>query len=107
MPRERPRLTPLEKASAQQVFRGEVPGKFPCQWCGGLHQRGDWAPPGPGVEPPVGVRWNAACPRVAAMNFHPNGNLISVTFWGKWDESGVVFPEDAFDPSDEPEDARG
>jgi len=34
---------------------------------------------------PVGVKWNAACPRVAKMDFHPNSNLISVTFWGKWD----------------------
>lgn len=98
MARDRPRLTPLEKVTAQQVYRGEVQGKFPCQWCGGLHQRGDWAPAPPGVEPPVGVRWNAACPRVRKMDFHPNGNLISVTFAeGRWDESGVVFPEDAFD----------
>lgn len=106
MARDRPRLTPLEKTAAQQIFRGEIPAKSPCQWCGGLHQRGDWAPAAPGQEMPVGVKWNAACPRVAKMDFHPNSNLISVTFWGKWDESGVVFPEDAFDPGDE-EDAGG
>jgi len=35
------------------------------------------------------------------MDFHANGNLVSVTFWSKWDESGVVFPEDAFDPGDD------
>jgi hypothetical protein len=98
--RDRPRLTGLEKAAAQQIFRGEVPAKFPCQWCGGLHQRGDWAPAAPGAEPPVGVKWNAACPRIREQEWHPNGNLIRVTFWGKWDESAVVFPEDAFDPEE-------
>lgn len=107
MARDRPCLTPPEKSDYQKIFRGEIEGRHPCQWCGGLHQRGAWAPPGPGVELPVGARWNAACPRVAAMTFHPNGNLVSVTFWGKWDESGVVFPEDAFDPSDDEPEAPG
>ncbi|HEV2375783.1 MAG TPA: hypothetical protein VGS19_26905, partial [Streptosporangiaceae bacterium] len=81
----------------------EIEGSFPCQWCGGLHQRGKWAPPPPGAEVPVGVRWGAACPRVRKMEFHPNSNLVSIEFWGKWDESGVVFPEDAFDPGNNAE----
>ena len=32
-------LTRAEKADAQAVFRGDVPGKEPCQWCGGIHVR--------------------------------------------------------------------
>lgn len=103
MARDRPSLTRQEKADYQKVFRGEIPGSAPCQWCGGLHQRGNWAPAGPGQEAPAGVRWNAACPRVRKMEFHPNSNLISIEFWNKWDESGVVFPEDAFDPGDDGE----
>jgi hypothetical protein len=106
--RDRPRLTAPEKADYQKVFRGEIEGSAPCQWCGGLHQRGRWAPPATRtVELPAGIRWGAACPRVAKMDFHPNGNLVSITFWGKWDESGVVFPEDAFDPSDDAEPPSG
>lgn len=94
---DRPKLDKLEKAEFQAIFRGDRPGKAPCQWCGGLHQRGDWMPPGPAEAPP-GFRWQAACPRVRKMEFHANGNLISVTFADRWDETGVVFPEDAFDP---------
>jgi len=101
---DRPALSKLEKTAFQQIFRGEIPGKSPCQWCGGLHQRGDWLPPGPAGDAPAGFRWQAACPRVRKMEFHPNGNLISVEFaGGRWDESGVVFPEDAFDPDEDGE----
>ena len=31
---------------------------------------------------------------------HPNGNITAVSYFSKWDESGVVFPEDAYDPDD-------
>lgn len=79
-------LTDAEKRAAQQVFRGEVPGKGPCEHCGGLHER--------------------ACPRVKRIERHPNGNLIAVTYFRKWDESGVVFPEDAYDPEDGDADGR-
>lgn len=104
MARDRPKLTPLEKAEFQAIFRGDRPGKAPCQWCGGWHQRGNWAPSGPREDVPAGVTWGAACPRVRRMEFHPNGNLISITFAeGRWDESGVVFPEDAFDPDGDDE----
>jgi hypothetical protein len=69
-------LTKAEKADARTLFEAGTA----CQHCGGLHQR--------------------ACPRVKRQEFHPNGNLIAVEFWDKWDESGVVFPEDAYDPED-------
>jgi hypothetical protein len=75
-----PKLSREEKAAAQAVFRGEVPGKGPCEHCGGLHER--------------------ACPRVKRVERHPNGNITGVTYFRRWDESGVVFPEDAFDPDD-------
>lgn len=99
-------MSALHKASAQAIFRGEDPGNAPCQWCGGLHFRGATPPAlAPGLEFPVGVKWNAACPRIRKMEFHANGNLTSVEFFQEWDESGVVFPEDAFDPDDDARDA--
>ena len=70
-------LTAVEKRDAQEIFqRGDA-----CEWCGGLHKR--------------------ACPRVRRIEKHPNGNVIAVEFWEKWDETGVIFPEDAYDPDDE------
>ena len=99
-------LTRQEKAEAQAVFRGEVPGKAPCQWCGGLHVR-TLLQPAPPTGPALGVQHEAACPRVKRLEFHPNTNLVSVEFWKRYDESGIVWPEDAFDPSDDAEDARG
>jgi hypothetical protein len=103
-------LTRQQKAEAQAVFRGEVPGKSPCQWCGGLHVRTLLqSGPAPGAAPAVGVQYEAACPRVKRLEFHPNTNLVSVEFWRRWDESGVVFPEDAYDPDsdDDAEAASG
>ena len=92
-------LSRAEKLEAQAVFRGEVPGKGSCQWCGGLHVR-TLLQPAPASGTALGVQHEAACPRVKRLEFHPNTNLVSVEFWRRWDESGVVFPEDAFDPDD-------
>ena len=77
-------LTPAQKRDAQAAF---ADGKA-CGDCGGIHAR--------------------ACPRVKRKVFHPNGNLIEVSYWrhGQWDESAVIFPEDAHDP-DDAEDASG
>jgi hypothetical protein len=94
-------LSREEKTLAQAAFRGEVSGKGPCQWCGGLHVRTLLQPAVPDGSLPLGVQHGAACPRVRKMDFHPNSNLVSIEFWRTWDESGVVFPEDAFDPDDE------
>jgi hypothetical protein len=96
-----PKLTQAEKVAAQAVFRGEEPGKAPCQWCGGLHVRTLLASPPPGASLPPGLAYGVACPRIRKLEFHANGNLTSVTFADEWDESGVVFPEDAFDTEEE------
>ena len=93
-------LTGQEKPEAQRAFRGEEPGKSPCQWCGGLHVRTLLQPAPLGESLPLGVQYEAACPRVKRLEFHANGNLVSVEFWEHYDESGIVFPEDAFDPED-------
>ena len=70
-------LSKAEKADAQAIFAaGDA-----CEHCGGLHRR--------------------ACPRVRRIEKHPNGNVIAVEYWEKWDESGVIFPEDAYDPDSE------
>lgn len=88
MARERPELTALQKAGAQQVFRGEVPGKGPCEDCGGIHQR--------------------ACPRIRRQAWIGQGSAAGtrteVEYWrdGRWDDSGVIWPEDAFAPDEVP-----
>lgn len=85
------RLAPGEKRDAQAIFRGEVPGKTACEDCGGLHQR--------------------ACPRIKRQVWVGQGsgagNRTEVEYWPPgWDDTGVIWPEDAFDPSDdEPEGA--
>ena len=93
-------LTPAQKRDAQQIFRGEVPGKNPCQWCGGIHQRGGGTVTKPGADIPLGLAWGSSCPRIRKQEFHPNGNLVSIEFWRQYDETGVIWPEDAFDDED-------
>ncbi len=69
-------LTRQEKLDAQAVFAaGDA-----CTDCGGIHSR--------------------ACPRIKRRAFHPNGNVIEVEYWRKWDQTGVIFPDDAYDPDD-------
>ena len=82
-------LTKQEKSDAQAIFTTR-PDR-PCEFCGGYHLRQGDA----GSVPKV-------CPRIKRMVFHPNGNLIEVEYWqhGQWDETGVIWPEDAFDPDD-------
>ena len=70
-------LTPAEKRDAQQIF---AEGRA-CEYCGGIHQR--------------------ACGRVRRVERHPNGNITAVEFFSEWDDTGVIWPEDAFDPDDE------
>lgn len=90
MARDRPRLTGLEKTAAQQIFRGEIQGKAACEDCGGLHQR--------------------ACPRIRRQAWIGQGaaagTRTEVEYWRTYDDTGVIWPEDAF-AEDEPEDARG
>ena len=71
-------LTRQEKLDAQAIFAADNA----CADCGGIHKR--------------------ACPRVRRKVFHGNGNLTEVEFWrhGQWDESSVIWPEDAYDPDD-------
>ena len=75
-------FTRQQKAEAQQAF---AEGKA-CGDCGGLHQR--------------------ACPRVKRKAFHPNGNVIEVEYRDKFDDSAIIWPEDAYDDEDA-EDASG
>jgi hypothetical protein len=76
-------LTAAEKADARVMFEAGAA----CEHCGGLHKR--------------------ACPRIRRVDKHPNGNVISVSFWRKWDESSVIFPEDAYDPEQQDTEAAG
>ena len=71
-------LTRQEKLDAQAIFAaGEA-----CEHCGGIHKR--------------------ACPRVKRIEKLGNGNVTAVEYFSKYDESGILWPEDAWDPdSDE------
>jgi hypothetical protein len=79
-------LTRQQKADAQAAF---AEGKA-CEDCGGLHPR--------------------ACPRVRRqvwLRSGPgDGQRTEVEYWRNWDQAGVIFPEDAYDP-DDAEDASG
>jgi hypothetical protein len=73
-------MTAQARGFLQQAFKGEIPGKTPCEWCGGLHER--------------------ECRRVKRMVYHPSGERVAeVEFWpdGSWDESAVIWPEDVFE----------
>lgn len=80
-------LTRQEKLDAQAVFAaGES-----CPDCGGIHQR--------------------ACPRVKRqvwLRSGPgDGQRTEVEFWPPgWDDTGVIWPEEAFDDED-PETSGG
>jgi len=81
-------LTRQQKADAQQAF---AEGKA-CEDCGGLHPR--------------------ACPRVKRqvwLRSGPgDGQRTEVEYWNEFDQTGIVWPEDAYDPSDDDaEDANG
>ena len=71
-----PGLTRQEKLDAQVIFAaGEA-----CEHCGGIHKR--------------------ACPRVKRIEKLGNGNVTAVEYFRKYDESGILWPEDAYDPDD-------
>ena len=70
-------LTRQQKLDAQAIFAA---GKA-CADCGGIHQR--------------------ACPRIKRLDLHPNGNRVGVTYFRSFDDTGIVWPEDAYDPDGE------
>lgn len=69
-------LTRQEKSDAQAIFAaGEA-----CEHCGGIHKR--------------------ACPRVKRIEKLGNGNVTAVAYFARFDETGILWPEDAYDPED-------
>lgn len=77
------KLTLAEKAALRNEIFTTRPEK-PCEDCGGYHLR----------------QGEKACPRIKRKVFHPNGNLIEVEYFRHWDDSDVIWPDDAFDPED-------
>ena len=80
-------LTRQEKLDAQAIFTaGEA-----CPDCGGIHQR--------------------ACPRIRRQVWLRTGagagERTEVEYWPEYDDSMIIWPEDAFDPDNDPEDADG
>lgn len=67
-----------EKEYLRKCFNGQVDGREPCRWCGGLHYR--------------------ECPRIKHITYHPNDDrtVREVEFWpdGEWDKSVVIWPEE-------------
>jgi hypothetical protein len=81
-------MTPDEKAAAREIFEGKVEGKTACIHCTGLHDT--LAKRQPDQQP---------CPRVRKIEYHPNGNLAAVEYWGPhdgWDRD-IVFPRQVYD----------
>ena len=81
-------LSRAEKADARALF--EAGGA--CPHCGGLHKR--------------------ACPRVrrlvVARTGPGDGQWTDVEYWPDgWDDTGVIWPEDAYDTDDAEEGANG
>lgn len=80
-------LTAAQKREAQQIF---ADGKA-CGDCGGIHQR--------------------ACPRIRRQVWIGQGSgagtRTEVEYWRTWDDTGIIWPEDAFDPDDGEGDADG
>ncbi len=80
-------LTKAEKLDAQAIFAaGEA-----CEDCGGIHKR--------------------ACPRVRRQVWLRTGagagERTEVEYWATYDDSAIIWPEDAFDPGDDAEAAGG
>lgn len=73
-------LTKAQKRDAQQIF---AEGKA-CGDCGGIHQR--------------------ACPRIRRQTWIGQGSgagaRTEVEYWRTYDDTGVIWPEDAFDDED-------
>lgn len=73
-------LTRQEKLDAQAIFtRGDA-----CPDCGGIHQR--------------------ACPRIRRQVWLRTGagagERTEVEYWPEYDQTGIIWPEDAFDPDE-------
>jgi hypothetical protein len=74
-------LTPAEKREARELFETHAA----CPDCGGLHKR--------------------ACPRIRRqvwLRTGPGaGERTEVEYWPPgWDDTGVIWPEDAYDSED-------
>ena len=78
------KLTPEEQAALRSsgIF-GERSDKL-CTDCGGYHLA-------------------IPCRRIKRQVWLGNGNRTEVEYWqdGAWDESGVIYPDDVFEESDD------
>ena len=80
-------LSRQDKLDAQAIFAaGDA-----CEHCGGIHKR--------------------ACPRVKRQVWLRTGagagERTEVEYWGQYPHDGIIWPEDAYDPEDNAEDANG
>ena len=74
-------LTRQEKLDAQAIFAADGA----CEDCGGIHKR--------------------ACPRVKRQVWLRTGagagERVEVEYWQEFDQAGVIWPEEAYDPEDD------
>ena len=80
-------LSRQDKLDAQAIFAA----RDACGDCGGIHKR--------------------ACPRVKRQVWLRTGagagERTEVEYWGQYPHDGIIWPEDAYDPEDNAEDANG
>jgi hypothetical protein len=80
-------LTPDEIRHLHEQFTPSPPDK-PCATCGKAH---------PGPCSTCGGLHAHACPRVRSVEYVPQGDRVlikRVTYWRKWDSSGVMFADE-------------
>lgn len=78
-------MTLAEKAEAREAI--EKNGAL-CLFCAGIHV---------GASTP-------ACPRLASGKLNGDGTVVEFTYWGSWDATRVVFPEDIEEDEDKESD---
>ena len=81
-------LSKEERAEARLLFQAQDGSNRVCSMCGGVHAR--------------------ACARIREYELYENGNLKRIHFWGDqdWDDSHVIWPEQAFADAEDEEPAE-
>jgi len=84
---DEPPMTPDEIRHLHALFTPSPPGGPACPDCGKLHQ---------GACGTCGGLHARQCPRVRSVEYTSQGDRVlirRVTYWKKWDDSGITWPE--------------
>lgn len=77
------KLTRVERDELKASGFFSVRPDRPCEDCWGFHLR--------------------ACPRVRSQEWLGNGNRVKVEYFQSWDDSMVIFADDVYDDTEEPD----